>query len=174
MAESNQKALAQTPAGTTEPAIRICVQNADFDLAAEYAALRQHNRQIGAIATFTGLVREFEANTAEPLSSLELEHYPGMTEKLIAEIVQQAAQRWPLHAVTVIHRVGELQPADQIVLVGVAASHRDAAFSAAEWVMDFLKTRATFWKRVTENGSARWVEAKESDQRAADRWESAP
>mgnify|MGYP001560654166 FL=1 len=146
----------------------IRIQTDDFDLAAEYELLRELDAAVGAVVTFTGLVRDLEKNTS--INSLTLQHYPGMTESLLQEIVDQAAVRWDLIGVTVIHRVGELLPSDQIVFVGVASQHRADAFEAAQFVMDYLKTKATFWKKVDQNGQQHWVESKDSDQTAKERW----
>ena len=146
----------------------IRIQTDDFDLAAEYQLLRQLDVAVGAVVTFTGLVRDLEKNTS--INSLTLQHYPGMTESLLQEIVDQAEVRWDLIGVTVIHRVGELLPSDQIVFVGVASQHRADAFEAAQFVMDYLKTKATFWKKVDQNGQQHWVESKGSDQAASERW----
>jgi len=147
----------------------IRVQEADFDVAAEYEALRRVSPTPGAIVTFTGLVREFSEGQA--ISAMELEHYPGMTEKSLQAILDEAAQRWQLDAIRVIHRVGRLLPADQIVFVGVSSPHRREAFAACEFVMDYLKTRAPFWKKEFGPDGGRWVEAKASDDEAAARWE---
>lgn len=146
----------------------IRIQADDFDLAAEYDLLRQLDSAVGAVVTFTGLVRDLEKNAS--INSLTLQHYPGMTESLLQEIVDQVQQRWDLIGVTVIHRVGELLPSDQIVFVGVASQHRADAFEAAQFVMDYLKTKATFWKKVDQNGQQYWVESKDSDQTAKERW----
>lgn len=146
----------------------IRIQADDFDLAAEYDLLRQLDSAVGAVVIFTGLVRDLEKNAS--INSLTLQHYPGMTESLLQEIVDQAQQRWDLIGVTVIHRVGELLPSDQIVFVGVASQHRADAFEAAQFVMDYLKTKATFWKKVDQNGQQYWVESKDSDQTAKERW----
>lgn len=146
----------------------IRIQADDFDLAAEYDLLRQLDSAVGAVVTFTGLVRDLEKNAS--INSLTLQHYPGMTESLLQEIVDQAQQRWDLIGVTVIHRVGELLSSDQIVFVGVASQHRADAFEAAQFVMDYLKTKATFWKKVDQNGQQYWVESKDSDQTAKERW----
>ncbi|PIJ48717.1 molybdenum cofactor biosynthesis protein MoaE [Erwinia sp. OLTSP20] len=146
---------------------RIRVGEASFSLAEEYSWLNQ-GAQDGAIVTFTGKVRNH--NLGERVAALMLEHYPGMTERVLVELVEEARQRWPLQRVVLIHRVGQLYPGDDIVLVGVSAAHRSAAFSAAEFLMDVLKTRAPFWKREnTENGE-RWVEARDSDRQAVQRW----
>ena len=146
----------------------IRIQADDFDLAAEYDLLRQLDSAVGAVEIFTGLVRDLEKNAS--INSLTLQHYPGMTESLLQEIVDQAQQRWDLIGVTVIHRVGELLASDQIVFVGVASQHRADAFEAAQFVMDYLKTKATFWKKVDQNGQQYWVESKDSDQTAKERW----
>ena len=140
--------------------MKISVQPEDFDLGLEVLEIQQDNR-IGAVASFVGQVRDVP---------MTLEHYAGMTEREIAKIAQEAAERWSVIDVTVIHRFGELQPADQIVLVVVAAGHRGEAFAACEFIMDYLKTRAPFWKKEQRAGSAEWVEAKSSDDAAAERW----
>ncbi|BBU05628.1 MULTISPECIES: molybdopterin synthase catalytic subunit MoaE [Aeromonas] len=148
----------------------IVVQRADFSLADEYARLATR-ADSGAIVTFVGKVRDF--NQGEEVKGLALEHYPGMTEKALADIVQEARRRWPLQECTLIHRIGELWLGDQIVLVAVSSAHRDAAFDACHFIMDFLKTRAPFWKKeLTAEGEQRWVEAKESDNAAAARWQA--
>ncbi len=152
----------------------IRIQQEDFDLNREYQRLRQKSDDIGAIVCFTGLVRQFQSNAdRQPLSHLALQHYPGMTEKLLADILAEAGQRWPAEAITVIHRVGVLNPADQIVFVGVAAGHRGEAFAACEFVMDYLKTRATFWKSVTSDDKTDWVDCKQSDIDSAKKWDKA-
>lgn len=148
----------------------IRIQTEDFDLAAEYQLLRQLDAAVGAVVTFTGLVRDLEKDSS--ISSLTLQHYPGMTESLLQEIVDQAAARWELLGLTVIHRVGELLPSDQIVFVAVASQHRADAFEAAQFVMDYLKTKATFWKKVEQNGQQHWLESKDSDQAASQRWQA--
>lgn len=155
----------------------ISIQTEDFDLAEEYAALRKQAGDAGAIVTFTGLVREiYDANAgdrdAEQIQSLTLEHYPGMTEKSLQEIVASAEQRWDLLATRIIHRVGRLQAGEQIVLVGTASAHRQHAFSAAEYLMDYLKSRAPFWKKQQTGKGSHWVEARESDSDALKRWQS--
>ncbi|HAZ79542.1 MAG TPA: molybdenum cofactor biosynthesis protein MoaE [Porticoccaceae bacterium] len=155
--------------------INIHVQHEDFDLAAEYTELRSQTSKIGAVVTFTGLVRDFERLQDDPTSGrnlhrLTLQHYPGMTERLIAEIVDEAVQRWPAFGVTVIHRVGCLRPNEQIVFVGVTSEHRENAFKIAEFVMDYLKTKATFWKQVDLNGQQQWIQPKQSDTEAAAKW----
>jgi molybdopterin synthase catalytic subunit len=141
----------------------IRIQQEDFDINSETKALRSGT--VGAVATFTGIVRGDDG-----LAALVLEHYPGMTEREIARHVDEARSRWPLGGVTVIHRVGRLAPGDNIVLVAVAAAHRKAAFEACEFLMDYLKTRAPFWKREERDGSDHWVEAKQSDDDAAKKW----
>ena len=141
----------------------IRIQREDFDIAAEIAKLDAENT--GAVATFTGMVRK-----EGDLTTLILEHYPQMTEREIARIVDDAASRWPLLGVTIIHRVGRLWPGDKIVLVAVAASHRGAAFEACQFLMDYLKTRAPFWKQEERGGQTTWVEARHSDNQAAERW----
>ncbi|MGY3921041.1 molybdopterin synthase catalytic subunit MoaE [Aeromonas eucrenophila] len=149
---------------------RILVQRADFSLGQEYERLAARH-DTGAIVTFVGKVRDF--NQGEQVLGLALEHYPGMTEKALADIIAQARTRWPLQECTLIHRIGELLLGDQIVLVAVSSAHRDAAFEACHFIMDFLKTRAPFWKKeLTAEGIQRWVEAKESDNAAAARWQS--
>lgn len=146
----------------------ILVQEQDFDLQHEYENLRQDCPGIGAIVTFVGLMRDF--NDGDNVKSLFLEHYAGMTEKVLANIVNQAKELWQLQAVRVIHRVGELHPSDQIVFVGVSSAHRGDAFAACEFIMDFLKTRAPFWKREQTDEGSRWVDARNSDTDAAQRW----
>lgn len=147
---------------------RICVQTDDFNLGREYARLQQQP-DCGAIVSFTGSVRELAST---PLLSMTLEHYPGMTENALQQIVEQARSRWPLGRVTVIHRVGTLQVSDQIVLVLVSSAHRAAAFAACEFIMDFLKTRAPFWKKETTAQGGDWVEAKLTDLISARQWET--
>ena len=148
----------------------IRIQPDDFDLTHEYQQLRELSSTVGAVVTFVGLVRDFEADST--IDSLSLQHYPGMTETLLQEIVDQANKRWKLIGSSVVHRVGELLPRDQIVFVGVASQHRADAFEAAQFIMDYLKTRATFWKRVSQDGKQSWVESKDSDAHATARWES--
>ena len=150
--------------------IDIRIQDADFDLATEYQQLRELTSSVGAVVTFSGLVRDLEKKSV--INSLSLQHYPGMTEALLQDIVDQAEARWQLIGVTLIHRVGQLLPSDQIVFVGVASQHRQDAFDAAQFLMDYLKTKATFWKKVDLGGQQYWVENKESDQVATDRWQT--
>lgn len=147
----------------------VCVQTADFNLQHEYDALRRSGAGTGAIVTFSGLVRDFSDRPG--VNGMYLEHYPGMTEAVLEDLIGEARQRWPLLQVRITHRVGQLQPTDQIVFVGVAASHRTDAFAACEFLMDFLKTQAPFWKKETTPEGSHWVEAKASDDQAAERWE---
>lgn len=147
----------------------IRIQTADFDLSTELANIRRDNPRIGAVASFVGVVRDL--NDGSSVSGMTLEHYPGMTEKALAEIAAQAASRWEVLGCTIIHRVGPLRPQDQIVLVIVASGHRGDAFAACEFIMDFLKTRAPFWKKETTPEGDRWVEARDSDDAAAARWQ---
>jgi molybdopterin synthase catalytic subunit len=144
------------------------VQREDFDIGAEIAAFRRADPGIGAIASFIGLVRD--VNEGDAIAGMTLEHYPGMTEKALAGIVAEAKGRWNIIDALVIHRVGELKPLDQIVLVVVAGAHRGAAFAACEFIMDYLKTQAPFWKKEQTAQGARWVEARASDDQAAERW----
>lgn len=148
----------------------VRVQEADFDLGAELAALRAGDARVGALASFLGLVRDINDGTS--VSEMTLEHYPGMTEKALEAIVAEAKGRWDLYDVLVIHRVGPLKPCDQIVLVGVTSAHRGEAFAACEFVMDYLKTRAPFWKREATPEGAHWVDARETDDSAAARWQA--
>jgi molybdopterin synthase catalytic subunit len=146
----------------------IRLQREDFDAAQEAVALTHGRTDIGAVVTFTGICRGAESGA--PIAALTLEHYPGMAEAEIARHVEEANARWPLLGVTVIHRYGRIEPGENIVLVVTASSHREAAFAAAEFLMDYLKTRAPFWKQVETAGGASWVEAKDADDAAADRW----
>lgn len=147
--------------------IRIAVQEEDFSIEAEGREL-QSLQNVGALVTFSGLVRE--DHEGQKIDALFLEHYAGMTERSLEAIAREAASRWPLHAVTIIHRIGTLRPGEQIVFVGVSSAHRAAAFSACEFLMDYLKTRAPFWKKCMLAGQSFWVEAKGSDSDAAERW----
>lgn len=149
--------------------MRVSVQTEDFDIGAEINRIRAGKPQIGAIATFTGLVRDINDNAN--VSGMTLEHYPGMTEKALAAIMQEAAARWQIDDALIIHRIGELRPLDQIVLVIVASGHRQEAFAACEFMMDYLKTQAPFWKKENTPDGARWVDAKASDDAAAGRWQ---
>ena len=146
----------------------VRVQTEDFDVAREIAALRGTDARVGAVAAFIGLVRDI--NDAAAVSTLTLEHYPGMTEKALSGIVEQAKARWRIYDAVVIHRVGELEPTEQIVLVAVTSAHRGEAFAACEFIMDYLKTRAPFWKKEQTPTGERWVEARTSDDEAAARW----
>ncbi len=149
---------------------RISVQEEDFDVSQELREICGGRTDIGATVSFVGLVRDMNLN--DSVSGMTLQHYPGMTEKALQKIVSEASQRWEVQDATVIHRVGELSPSDQIVLVCIASSHRHDAFEACSFIMDYLKTRAPFWKKETlKDGSSRWVDARESDGHAADRWE---
>ncbi len=146
----------------------VRVQHEDFDVGAEIAALRSNNPRIGAVASFIGIVRDLNEGAA--VGSITLEHYPGMTEKSLASIAEQAKARWTLDDVLIVHRVGTLAPADQIVLVVITSSHRGDAFSACQFVMDYLKTEAPFWKKEATGSGVRWVDARDSDDVARDRW----
>jgi molybdopterin synthase catalytic subunit len=146
----------------------VRVQREDFDAAAESAALSKGRVDVGAVVTFVGLCRDDGGN----LAALELEHYPGMAEAEMERVAEEAEARWPLAGVVAIHRFGAIRPGEQIVMVAAASAHRAAAFAAAEMLMDFLKTRAPFWKRavLTDGANLGWVAAKEADDAAADRW----
>lgn len=146
----------------------VRVQLEDFDVGAEIRVMREGNPKIGAIASFIGLVRDTNHNTR--IAEMTLEHYPGMTEKALEDIVSQATARWEIIDALVVHRYGMLKPLDQIVLVVVAGSHRGDAFSACEFIMDYLKTSAPFWKKESTPEGARWVQARDSDEEAAERW----
>jgi molybdopterin synthase catalytic subunit len=145
------------------------VQTADFDVSAELAGMRKGRADIGAVACFVGLVRDL--NNGDTVLNMSLEHYPGMTEKSLASIIEQAKQRWSIQDALIVHRVGELKPADHIVLVVVAAEHRQQAFAACEFMMDYLKTEAPFWKKEQTPTGARWVDARETDDIAKARWQ---
>jgi len=148
----------------------IVVQTQDFDVGCEYAELIEDDTAAGAVVFFVGRVRE--VNCARDVKNMSLEHYPGMTENILRQILDEAKGRWELIAARIIHRVGELQVGDQIVFVGVTSAHREHAFQAAEFLMDFLKSRAPFWKKeVDVDGAERWVEDKVSDQQQMARWE---
>jgi molybdopterin synthase catalytic subunit len=150
--------------------MEVSVLREDFDAAAEAAALSRGRTDVGAVVSFVGLCRD----EGRRLSALEIEHYPGMAEAEIARVVAEARRRWPLLGLRVIHRFGEIRPGEQIVFVATASSHRGAAFAAAEFLMDYLKTRAPFWKRARRQDGAveGWVEAKEADEASAARWET--
>jgi molybdopterin synthase catalytic subunit len=146
----------------------ISIQTADFDLAAELSDLRAGRAQVGALVSFVGLVRDF--SDSEKIDNIYLEHYPGMSEKALEQIIDEANRRWQLLGTRIIHRVGELHPHEQIVLVATASSHRADAFAACEFIIDYLKTSAPFWKKeLTENG-AKWLDTKESDLQRSARW----
>ena len=152
----------------TAPASRVSVQTEDFDLSAEVARLRQSDLRVGAVCAFVGTVRD--RNDGQSVSILELEHYPGMTEKAIEAMIDEACRRFDLFGVRVIHRVGVLRPTDQIVLVAVTSAHRGESFQACEFLMDYLKTQAPFWKKEMTPEGARWVDARVSDDAALARW----
>ena len=148
----------------------VKVQSEDFDVGAELSALTTGNTAIGGMTSFVGLVRDLGGEDA--LKAMTLEHYPGMTEKMLREIEAEANDRWPLEASLIVHRYGRLEPGDQIVLVATASAHRQAAFDSCAFLIDWLKTKAPFWNlEDTQNEGARWVEAKAADDRAAERWE---
>jgi len=148
----------------------VRVQAEDFDVGAEIKRLTRGRTDIGAIVTFTGSVRG--ESGGKPITSMTLEHYPGMTERELEQVESEANARWPLQASLIVHRVGALAPGDNIVLVVTASAHRQAAFAAAEFLMDYLKTSAPFWKKERgPDGAERWVEARQSDDRAAERWD---
>lgn len=149
--------------------VRVCTD--DFDISSECRKLVGTNSDVGAIVTFTGTVREMSAQGR--LQSMTLEHYPGMTERELERVEAEAHRRWPLHATCIIHRIGELRPGDNIVLVIAASAHRQAAFEAAAFIMDYLKTDAPFWKKeALLDGTGAWVDARDSDTTARDRWKS--
>jgi molybdopterin synthase catalytic subunit len=149
---------------------RVTVQTADFDLSAEVAALRAGDGGVGAVASFIGTVRDRNAGAPGDVRAMELEHYPGMTERAIEAMIDEAGQRFDIRGARVVHRVGLLQPLDQIVLVAVSSAHRGQAFQACEFLMDYLKTQAPFWKKETTPEGARWVDARVSDDAALARW----
>jgi molybdopterin synthase catalytic subunit len=148
--------------------ISLEISESDFDINAEYRQLLSQAGDAGAVVNFVGLVREVAGD--ESVNELFLEHYAGLTEKLIGEILDEANTRWDLLAARVIHRVGKLKPDDQIVYVGIASKHRADAFAACEFVMDYLKTKAAFWKKETDSSSSRWIESRDEDQKRAERW----
>ena len=155
----------------------IRVQREDFDLGAELKALTANRKDIGGLASFVGLVRDMAPveGESQEISAMTLEHYPGMTEKMLGEIDAEAQRRWPLEATLVIHRYGRMEPGEQIVLVAAASAHRDAAFEACRFLIDWLKTKAPFWKlEDLKRGEAKWVEARDSDDAAAARWSPKP
>ncbi len=146
----------------------VRIQAQDFDAGAEIAAIRRGNAAIGAVASFVGIVRD--VNEGDPVSEMTLEHYPGMTEKSIEGIIEEARRRWDVIEALVVHRVGTLRPTDPIVLVVIASGHRGDAFAACEFIMDYLKTQAPFWKKERTGDGTRWVDARASDDAAAERW----
>ena len=147
---------------------RVSIQTQDFDLSTEVARLREQDKRVGAICTFVGTVRD--RNDGQSISTMELEHYPGMTEKSIEAMIDEAFRRFDIYAARVIHRVGLLQPLDQIVLVAVTSAHRGESFQACEFLMDYLKTQAPFWKKEQTPEGARWVDARVSDDAALAKW----
>ena len=161
--------LAQARGATIPPMLpTVSIQTQDFDLSAEIAALRAGDPRVGAVCAFVGTVRD--RNDGQSVSTLELEHYPGMTEKAIAAMVEEARQRFDIYGARVIHRVGRLEPEAQIVLVAVTSAHRGESFQACEFLMDYLKTQAPFWKKEDTPEGARWVDARVSDDAALARW----
>ena len=151
----------------------IKVQREDFDVGVELAALSAGDPTVGGVASFVGLVRDMAGPGAGAVSAMTLEHYPGMTEKMLAAIEAEAHQRWPLNASIIIHRYGRLEPGEQIVLVGTASAHRQAALEACAFLIDWLKTKAPFWKLEAGPEGEAWVEARDSDDAAAERWAAA-
>ncbi len=151
-------------------AARVSIHSHDFDLGVEVAALRAGDAGVGAVASFIGTVRDRNGGAAGEVSAMELEHYPGMTEKSIEAMIDEAIARFDIRAARVVHRVGLLMPGDQIVLVAAASAHRGQAFQACEFLMDFLKTQAPFWKKETTADGARWVDARVADDAALARW----
>jgi molybdopterin synthase catalytic subunit len=150
----------------------VRLQREDFDLGQELRRIRADRRDIGALVSFTGLVRDRQGSTL--VAGMDLEHYPAMTQRSLEAIERQAMDRWPLQAALIIHRYGALVPGDQIMMVATASAHRAAAFEAAEFLMDYLKSRAPFWKKETSPEGDRWVDARESDEAALERWTGRP
>lgn len=150
--------------------MKIKVQNDDFDVSEELKLLRQDRPNVGAVVAFVGTVRDL--NQGDDVDSMEIEHYPGMTEKALQAVFQKANERWELQNVTIIHRVGLLKPLDQIVLVATASAHRGDAFAACEFMMDYLKSEAPFWKKETTGDGTRWVDARASDSDSLKKWTS--
>jgi len=148
--------------------IEVRVQSADFDLGAEVARLRAGDPRIGAVVSFVGTVRDM--NDGDQVAELELEHYPGMTERSLEDIVEQARGRWPLYGALVVHRIGPMKPQEQIVLVACSSAHRGEAFAACEFIMDYLKTDAPFWKKEQTPNGTRWIDARVSDDKARAKW----
>lgn len=149
---------------------RVTIQSADFDLSQEIASLRHQDKRVGAVCSFVGTVRDRNSANPDAVSALELEHYPGMTEKSIEQMIDQAHARFDIFGARVVHRIGLLQPLDQIVLVAVSSAHRGESFKACEFLMDYLKTQAPFWKKETTPSGAQWVDARVSDDAALARW----
>jgi molybdopterin synthase catalytic subunit len=149
---------------------RVTIQHEDFDLGSEVAALRAGDPAVGAVASFIGTVRDRNGGAAGEVAAMELEHYPGMTEKAIETMIDEALARFDIRAARVVHRVGPLRPGEQIVLVAVSSAHRGQAFQACEFLMDYLKTQAPFWKKETTAEGARWVDARVADDAALARW----
>jgi molybdopterin synthase catalytic subunit len=149
---------------------RVRIQTEDFDLSTEVAALRAGDGGVGAVTSFVGTVRDRNGGTPGEVSAMELEHYPGMTERAIEAMIDEALRRFDIRAARVVHRVGPLQPLDQIVLVAVSSAHRGSSFQACEFLMDYLKTQAPFWKKETTPDGARWVDARVADDAALARW----
>lgn len=150
--------------------VKIAIQSADFSLSDEVNLLENHNDEDGAVVTFCGRVRN--NNLGKTVSGLFLEHYPGMTEKSLEKIIEKAQQQWNLGRITVIHRIGQLLVGEQIVFVGVTSKHRQDAFAACEFIMDYLKVKAPFWKKELSDGMENWLEAKQSDEKKAQQWQS--
>jgi molybdopterin synthase catalytic subunit len=148
--------------------VQVRIQAEDFDLGAEVAQLRAANPKVGGIVTFVGTVRDLNEGAA--VAEMELEHYPGMTEQSINAIIEQAKARWPIYGALVIHRIGPLKPMEQIVLVAVTSAHRGEAFAACEFIIDYLKTEAPFWKKEQTPDGARWVDARVTDETALQKW----
>ena len=146
----------------------VRIQTADFDLSTEIAALRSGDLEVGAIVSFVGTVRDM--NLGSQVNSMELEHYAGMTEKALADIIVEAKSRWSIHEALVIHRIGKMLPGEQIVLVAVTGQHRGEAFAACEFIMDYLKTAAPFWKKEATPTGEHWVDARSTDDEAMERW----
>jgi molybdopterin synthase catalytic subunit len=152
------------------PLPRVVIQTEDFDLSAEISALRAQDARVGAVCSFVGTVRDHTAGTSGRISSMELEHYPGMTEKAIEAMIDEALRRFDIYAARVIHRIGLLQALDQIVLVAVTSAHRGESFKACEFLMDYLKTQAPFWKKEQTSSGAHWVDARATDDAALAKW----
>ena len=153
-------------------AVEVLVQAEDFDVSSLQRELSSGDGGAGALVSFVGLVRS--GNQGREIETMQLEHYPGMTEGSIQSIVAEARQRWEIRAVRVVHRIGELKPGDQIVYVGVTGTHRGTTFEACEFIMDYLKTRAPFWKKESTANGGHWVDAREADTAAAQRWDASP